>query len=116
MLKSLREYENLHITLWLLKDTCWVMLWKLGGVIMIAPTLGLAIHIAYKSRKNLHDFFHNIAVCLWICANAVWMVGEFFYEDSFRNYALVFFILGLLAVSVYYVFYFPKRNNPQNQS
>ena len=26
-LKKIRGYENLHILLWLLKDTCWVMLW-----------------------------------------------------------------------------------------
>ncbi len=108
MFKNIREYENLHIALWLLKDTCWVMLWKTGGMIMIVPTLAVAIHIAYRSRKNIHDLFHNIAICLWICANATWMIGEFYYEDSFRNYAMVFFTLGLIVVASYYTFRFQK--------
>lgn len=109
MFKSIREYENLHIVLWLLKDTCWVMLWRTGGMIMLVPTIAVAFHIAYRTRKDLHNFFHNLAVCFWICANGIWMTGEFFYEDSWRNYALVFFLLGLIAVGFYYLVHFPKR-------
>ena len=78
MFKNIREYENLHIALWLLKDTCWVLLWKTGGMFMIIPTLAVAIHIAYRSRKNISDLFHNIAVCLWISANATWMTTSVF--------------------------------------
>ncbi|MFM2190236.1 MAG: hypothetical protein RL491_622, partial [Bacteroidota bacterium] len=26
----IRQYENLHIFLWLVKDTCWIMDWKLA--------------------------------------------------------------------------------------
>lgn len=109
MFKKIQEYENLHITLWLMKDTCWCILWKTGGIIMIVPTLFVAIHIAYRSRKNLHDLFHNIAVCLWISANATWMIGEFFYDDGLRRYAMVFFTLGLMVVACYYAIFFPKR-------
>jgi hypothetical protein len=109
MFKEIREYENLHIVLWLLKDTCWAMLWKTGGMVMIVPTFLVAIHIAYRSRKNTADLFHNIAVCLWITANGIWMSGEFFFEDGLRNYALVFFILGLIVVAFYYLFKLPKK-------
>jgi hypothetical protein len=110
MFKNIREYENLHIVLWLLKDTCWVMLWKTAGMIMLIPTLAVAIHITYRSRKKIHDLFHNIAVCLWICANGTWMTGEFFFEDGLRNYAMVFFTLGLIVVAFYYMVHFRKRN------
>src|ERR1019366_4785127 len=109
MFKKLREYENLHIALWLLKDTCWVMTWRIPGMLMIFPTLFVAIHIAWKSRKQIDDLFHNIAVCLWIAANATWMTGEFFYNDGLRLYASVFFALGLIVVAVYYLIYLPKR-------
>ncbi|MES2620778.1 MAG: hypothetical protein V4615_07995 [Bacteroidota bacterium] len=109
MFKSIREYENLHIVLWLLKDTCWVMLWRTGGMIMLAPTVAVAFYIAYRTRKDIHNFFHNIAVCCWICANGIWMTGEFFYDDRIRNYALVFFVLGLLSVTFYYLVYYPKK-------
>ena len=109
--KNIREYENLHIVFWLIKDTCWVMTWRLAGMSMIFPTLFVAVHLAWKSRKNTNELFHNVAVCLWICANATWMTGEFFYKDSFRPFASIFFAAGLLVVAVYYIFYFPNRNS-----
>jgi hypothetical protein len=107
--KNIREYENLHIALWLIKDTCWVTGWRVAGMIMIIPTLIVAIHIAWRSRQNISDLFHSIAVCLWITANATWMTGEFFYSDSLRPYALIFFSAGLIIVSFYYVIHFPQR-------
>jgi hypothetical protein len=110
MFKRIRDYENLHIALWLMKDTCWVMTWRLAGMVMIAPTLFVAIHIAYKSRHRIDELFHNIAVCLWITANAIWMTGEFFANDTYRPYARIFFVLGLIAVFIYYVVFFPKKN------
>lgn len=101
LFKNFRAYENLHIALWLLKDCFWVMMWRLPGVIMIVPTLFVALHITWKYRKEMHELFHNIAVCLWICANATWMVGEFYMHDSLRDYAKIFFLTGM-AVMVYY--------------
>ena len=109
LVDNIREYENLHIALWLVKDTCWVMSFKLGGMIMIIPTLIVAIHLAWKSRKNVSDLFHNAAVCLWITANATWMTGEFFYFDGLRPYATVFFAAGIIVVAFYYIIHFPKR-------
>jgi len=108
MFKNIRQYENLHIAFWLIKDSCWVMSFKTLGMFMIIPTLFVALDIAYKSRKNISDLFHNIAVCLWISANATWMTGEFFYKDTLRPYATVFFALGLIVVAIYYVVFFPK--------
>lgn len=110
MLKDIREYENLHIALWLVKDTCWVMTWKLGGMLMIVPTLAVALHLAWKSRKKMSDLFHNIGVCFWIAANATWMTGEFFYRDFLRPYAMILFTCGLAVVAVYYLMLLPKRH------
>ena len=109
LLKNIREYENLHIALWLVKDTCWVMTWKAAGMTMIIPTLLVAIHLAWRSRKNVADLFHNIAVCCWIMANTTWMTGEFFYRDDLRPFAMIFFTAGLVIVAFYYIHYFPKR-------
>ncbi|MDL5046313.1 hypothetical protein QQ054_09730 [Oscillatoria amoena NRMC-F 0135] len=53
------------------------MEFKTLGVIMIAPTIALAIYIAYRSFENKFEFMHNLAVCFWITANATWMTGEF---------------------------------------
>lgn len=114
LLKSIREYENMHIALWLVKDTCWVasveLPWlKIPGMIMIAPTLLVAIYITWRSRHEQAEIFHNIAVCLWISANASWMIGEFYFNDETRAVPIVFFLAGLIIVSIYYIIYFPKR-------
>ena len=114
MFKNIRQYENLHIAFWLIKDSCWVMSFKLLGMFMIIPTLFVAVHIAWLSRKNQADLFHNIAVCLWISANATWMTGEFFFRDTLRPYATVFFVLGLIVVAFYYIVYFPKLAKQEN--
>lgn len=70
---------------------------------MIAPTLLVAIWLTWKSRWIREEFIHNLAVVWWLCANSVWMVGEFFYEDHTRPAALVFFALGLVTLAVHYV-------------
>ena len=100
---SIRKFENFHILLWLIKDLSWVMLSKTLGVIMIAPTLGFAIYITFLNRKDKAELAHNLAVCFWICANSIWMIGEFYYKDSTRTYAVIFFALGLTMMLGYYI-------------
>jgi len=102
-----RWIENGHIFLWLIKDTCWAMVWRPGGIFMIFPTLSVAFYILWKSRHVRAEVFHNLAVCLWIMANSVWMVGEFF-EIEARPYAVCFFLAGLSLLLVYYIFFFRK--------
>ncbi len=108
-MKDIREYENIHIFLWLLKDACWVMTWRMTGMALIIPTLLVALHITWKSRKNIHELFHNVAVSLWICANGTWMTGEFFFNDTTRPYATVFFAAGISVITVYYIFVYPRK-------
>ncbi|HEY8035237.1 MAG TPA: hypothetical protein VIF37_06580 [Methylobacter sp.] len=106
---KLREYENFHIVLWLLKDTCWLMEWRLQGIIMIVPTIAAALHITWLGRHNTANLFHNLAVSSWICGNAVWMIGEFFFDDTLRPFAKVFFSIGVLFLVVYYFGVLPKE-------
>lgn len=107
MLKPLigrvRAQENLHIVLWLIKDTCWVMECKLAGVLMTVPTISLAAYIAFALRSDRTEFVHSLAVCCWIAANSIWMIGEFFYQDGTRPYAAAFFVLGLALIALHYV-------------
>jgi hypothetical protein len=101
---SILRLSNLHILLWLFKDACWVSNWKLLGTVMIVPTLSMAIYITYRFWHELEERYHNIGVFCWICANAIWMLGEFFYNDGFRPFAQVFFFTGLGVVAFYYLF------------
>ncbi len=98
-----RRFENLHIFFWLVKDACWVTDFKPLGVAMIFPTILIAIYITWKMRQELSELVHNLAVTLWICANSTWMIGEFYYEDTTRPYAKIFFFSGLAIISVFYL-------------
>lgn len=102
-LTRLRNYENFHILLWLFKDLAWVLLWKPLGLIMIFPTVFMAAYITWLSRDDRKEFAHSLAVLFWIMANSVWMIGEFYYDDGLRSYALIFFVLGLFCVLFHYV-------------
>jgi hypothetical protein len=101
-LPKIRKIENLHIALWLLKDTCWVLTYKTAGMLMIIPTISVAVYLTVKLRHNTSELLHNLAVCCWIIANSVWMTGEFYAEDTYRPYATVFFGIGLLLMAYYY--------------
>lgn len=99
-----RKIENLHIVFWLVKDLCWVMLWKVPGLIMIVPTIGAAALITWQTRNIKSELLHNVAVLFWIIANSYWMITEFFSDDdSLRYYAVIPFVLGIISVGYYYV-------------
>lgn len=100
-----RKIENLHVALWLLKDTAWVSDWKLLGLFMVAPTLAVALKICWDTRRSFSDLVHNVAVALWICANTTWMVGEFYYNDMTRPFARVFFFSGMALLITYYLWF-----------
>ena len=109
----IRATENLHILLWLIKDTCWVQGYELLGVSMIMPTISVAVFLTVRTRKVKEEFIHNLAVVFWIIANCTWMVGEFYGIDEgiygLRHIALIPFSIGLLILAVYYYLHFTSR-------
>ena len=109
----IRATENAHILLWLIKDTCWVLDLRLLGVCMIVPTILVALYLTARTRSIREEFIHNLAVVFWLCANSVWMIGEFYYDDHTRPFALVFFALGLLTLAVHYVPLWLTGSKPQ---
>jgi len=108
----IRVTENAHILLWLIKDTCWVLDLRLLGVCMIVPTILVAVYLTARTRTVREEFIHNLAVVCWLCANSIWMIGEFYYDDHTRPFALVFFALGLLTLAVHYVPLWLRKSKP----
>jgi len=96
------RFDNIHILLWLIKDTCWMLEWKILGTIMIVPTIGVAVYLATKTVAE-DVFWINVAVCFWISANAYWMVCEFVEQEMYKDYAGAPFALGLMSVAVFYL-------------
>ena len=61
-----RRMENLHIVFWLLKDIGWCLVWKPLGMVMVIPTLAIAIVIAWRTRYMFAELCHNLAIAFWI--------------------------------------------------
>ncbi|MFT4024967.1 MAG: hypothetical protein QM664_14415 [Flavihumibacter sp.] len=100
-----RRIENLHIVFWLIKDMCWAMLWKPLGLVMIVPTVSVAVLITWQTRHLRAELYHNLAVLFWITANVYWMITEFLeLPDHTRYYAAIPFGIGLAIIAVYYLF------------
>jgi len=88
------------------------MLWRPLGMMMLVPTLGVAIMITWQTRKIVSEFFHNLAVVFWITANGYWMIIEFFgYDEELRIYTSIPFSIGLMFIIIYYLFIQPREKN-----
>ncbi len=111
-----RKLENLHILFWLIKDLCWIQDFKLAGTFMFFPTFTVALWLTFKSRHNRVDFLHNLAVSCWILANTTWMIGEFFFDDTTRPIATVFFVLGIIVLSFHYLPLIWRKSSDESQS
>ena len=94
--------DNMHVLLWLIKDTCWLLEWRALGTFMIAPTIAVAVMLAFRSRGD-RLFWINLAICFWISANAYWMVCEFAGREDIKDFAGLPFALGLLSVAIFYL-------------
>jgi hypothetical protein len=116
-----RRMENLHIVFWLLKDIGWCLIWKPLGLVMIFPTLIIAVMIAYRTRDMMSELCHNLAITFWISANSYWMITEFFKFDekiavahiTFKQMALVPFLIGLFCLLYYYLIWHPQHPNEE---
>ena len=108
---NIRKIENLHIIFWLVKDFGWVQDIHLLGMVMVFPTLLIALLLTWQMRADVAESAHNIAVCCWITANSIWMAGEFFFEDGTRPLATIFFSLGIAVLVTYYswLYFVPKK-------
>jgi hypothetical protein len=105
---KIRQYENLHIVFWLIKDTCWMLELKILGAIMVIPTMLLCIWIISKTRHTL-DVYINTAILFWICANSYWMLTEFFGDIHYKFYASIPFGLGFLFALIYCTKYYKLK-------
>ena len=114
-LPSARASENFHIVLWLLKDLCWALAWKVAGVVLVVPTVAMAMWIAWSRRNEELERLPALAVVFWIVANGTWMAGEFFFSDRFRPFAVVAFAIGLLCIAWHYVLVLPRAHRADGQ-
>ena len=114
-----RKMENLHIVFWLFKDISWCMVWRPLGIVMIFPTLIIAIVIAVRTRQFMSEVCHNLAIVFWITANSYWMISEFLHFDTYRlwgdytykHVAIIPFVMGILMLAYYYIWWKPRHTD-----
>lgn len=102
-----RIHENLHVILWLLKDLSWLMEYKVFGLVMVVPTVVVAVLIAWGSRRDRGELIHASAVVLWILANSTWMIEDFFFDAKGHGIPQVIFLLGLGLLAIHYLVLLP---------
>lgn len=105
---NLKKLENLHVALWLLKDCSWCQTWVKVGMMAALPALYLQIYFTWHTRHCAEDFVHNLAVSLWIAANVIWMLGEFFFNDGTRWLCQWFFFAGLGLLFAFHFYQYTK--------
>ena len=108
-MSKVRGYENFHILLWLLKDSFWLMEWKLAGISAIVPVMLLAFRIAWLDRKDTANLLHNIAIICWLCGDSIWMIGDFFFNSRLKQLPATFFGIGILVLAIYYLVVLPRE-------
>ncbi len=102
-MRKIRNYENLHIPLWLLKDTCWMLQWRVLGVAMIIPTFFVALYLTIKTYKEKEiEWLVNLSILFWITANSYWMCCEFFKREDIKDFAGVPFVMGMISIAIFY--------------
>ena len=96
------------------------MIWRPLGIAMIFPTLVFALIITIRTRHFISEFYHNLAVVCWIVANSYWMTSEFFvfdsnplhfYDFSFKDLAIIPFLIGILLLVYFYLWLRPRYKN-----
>ena len=65
--------------------------------------LFLSLYITWLGRADRSELAHNLAISCWITANAIWMFGEFYFDDSKRHWAMPFFVAGLCILALHYL-------------
>ncbi len=107
----IKKLENIHVFFWLLKDLSWCLVYEKLGVIMIIPTVIIAVIVAIKSYNKPSEFIHNVSILLWILANSIWMLTEFyemehdFFSTSLNGkyIATYFFAVGIIILLFHYI-------------
>jgi hypothetical protein len=101
LLERLKRYEGLHVFCWLIKDSCWMLEFKLLGTVMIVPTVLLALYFLVAGWGTPDIYLHGAIFC-WITANSFWMLMEFFNHEQLKHFSGIPFFLGIASIVGYF--------------
>ena len=83
-----KQYENLHIILWLLKDTAWnkqlIIMWWIS----VIPTVLIALDFIILATE---DRMFYVVQFIWVVSNLTWAFGELYIPQHNESIALFTF-------------------------
>lgn len=97
-----KQLDNFHIVLWLIKDIFWVKEEQFLGVLMILPTVGVALILTFQSLQQKQGFYSNFAILCWMIADSTWMADEFFVLNI-EWITMSLFGLGIFSMLYLYI-------------
>lgn len=87
--RTWRDYETIHVFLWLGKDYAWCSENLIMWYIFMVPTVLVAADFAWTSlwtkKASLIEKVNSCAVLLWVIANMVWAIGDFYYPKTMND-------------------------------
>ena len=84
--KHFRQYENLHMLFWIIKDLSWSSEHLQAWGICLIPTILISADLIYLSATSTSspdytaDLVHFIVTFIWVIGNSVWAFGDFFID------------------------------------
>jgi len=114
--QTVHGLEYILLYFWVLKDLSWCAVsWLYTGTTCIAMFISWIVFLFCISiyKKMYMEAYHAVAMCLWLSANGIWMIGSSFH-DNYENYGESYqenklfqcHILGSIAVAWLGVYYF----------
>ncbi len=97
-LKMIKLFEKLHIPLWIVKDTFWMLGLGWYSLAFALPTIILSIVLVWFKRGN--EKLMELMMGFWLTANTLWMCHEQFHTDT-QTMALAMFLCGLIVFPFY---------------
>lgn len=99
----------------------WCMGWKSLAIVMIFPTVFVALLVLIHLWHGKSERFHNLAVLSWIIANSYWMCTELFNFDknispiggwTYEQLSIVPFAIGVMLILGFYLSRIFNSKNP----
>lgn len=90
------KFDSIHLLLWLIKDTVWVMGFKHIAIFMIFPTVGYTCFLLYKNYSDQNYFILYSAILCWLLGNSAWILNDFLFDNKYNKVSYLFFALGIL--------------------
>ena len=101
------KFDSIHLLLWLVKDTLWVMGFKYATLFMILPTVGYTFYLLSKNYQDKNYFILYLAILCWLLGNSAWILNDFLFENKYNVICYALFLLGIAII----LFHILKQRN-----